>query len=314
MTNRSNTTDYTDPYNPYMDQKVLHDNHASCKYFQQLSRDHTAQKKKADNRAFYKLHSNSAFCSYFASALLCFLLLFLRSPAIFLGFTILGEIFAMWPFFIPTIEGVTFHLHGWWMLSVFASIHPSRTWMSGSFEFVQWNACVHRLELGLYSHLKEFSGNGVRTHANSKEKIHSTRKILLRGLYPWHCIKQGSQPNTLPAELFQPPTPLSPLCFDIHTPSLSAHFPMLSVNIWMSCFFATTWQPFLLQLPVNHASYNYLATILPTIIYDCYASWKYMAIGITFLAISCLFCFPQSYIYLKKKKVMKLNGTTSDFF
>ena len=46
--------------------------------------------------------------------------------------------------------------------------------MSGSFEFVRWNACVHRLDLSLYSHLKEFWGNGVRTHANSKGKIPST--------------------------------------------------------------------------------------------------------------------------------------------
>ena len=51
-----------------------------------------------------------------------------------------------------------------------ASILPSRTWMSGSFESVQWYACVHRQDLGLYSHLKEFWWNGVRTHANSKEK------------------------------------------------------------------------------------------------------------------------------------------------
>ena len=37
------------------------------------------------------------------------------------------------------------------------------------------------LDLGLYSHLKEFWGNGVRTHANSKGKIASTGKILHRG-------------------------------------------------------------------------------------------------------------------------------------
>ena len=30
--------------------------------------------------------------------------------------------------------------------------------MSGLFESVRWNACVHRLDLGLYSHLKEFWG------------------------------------------------------------------------------------------------------------------------------------------------------------
>ena len=68
--------------------------------------------------------------------------------------------------------------------------------MSGSFEFVRWNACVHRLDLGLYSHPKEFGGkeseamlaprekfplpevqrrNGVRSHASSKGKFPSTR-------------------------------------------------------------------------------------------------------------------------------------------
>ena len=52
-----------------------------------------------------------------------------------------------------------------------AGIHPSRTWMSGSFESVRWNACVHRLDLHLYSHQKQFLGNGVRTLVNSKGKI-----------------------------------------------------------------------------------------------------------------------------------------------
>ena len=54
-----------------------------------------------------------------------------------------------------TIEEVTFRLHGWCMLSVFlfAAFTHLGTWMS-----VQWNACVHRLDLGLYSHPKEFWG------------------------------------------------------------------------------------------------------------------------------------------------------------
>ena len=66
----------------------------------------------------------------------------------------------MWPFFNPTIKVVTFRLCGWCVLGVFfvAGIHPSRTWTSGSFESVRWNACVHRLDLGLYSHPKEFLG------------------------------------------------------------------------------------------------------------------------------------------------------------
>ena len=49
--------------------------------------------------------------------------------------------------------------------------------MSGSLESVRWNACVHRLNLDSYSHLKEFLGNGVRTHVNSKGKIPSTEKF-----------------------------------------------------------------------------------------------------------------------------------------
>ena len=55
-----------------------------------------------------------------------------------------------------------------------AGIHPSRAWVSASSESVRWNACMHRLGLGLYSHLKEFLENGVRTHVNSKGQIPST--------------------------------------------------------------------------------------------------------------------------------------------
>ena len=41
------------------------------------------------------------------------------------------------------------------------------------FEPLRWNAFVHRLDLGFYSHPKEFWGNGVRSHVNSKRKIPS---------------------------------------------------------------------------------------------------------------------------------------------
>ena len=78
------------------------------------------------------------------------------------------------------------------------SIHQFRTWMSGSFESLRWNVCVHRLDLGLYSHLKEFGGNWVRTHVNSKVKIPFTGKNFRGGWNPWHCVKQDSEPNTLP--------------------------------------------------------------------------------------------------------------------
>ena len=41
---------------------------------------------------------------------------------------------------------------------------------------MRWNACVHRLDFGLYSHLEDFGGNGVRTHVNFKGKIPSNGK------------------------------------------------------------------------------------------------------------------------------------------
>ena len=86
-----------------------------------------------------------------------------------------------------------------------AGIHPSIIWMSTSFESMRWNACVHRLDLILYSHPKEFWGNGVGTHFNSKGKIPSTRKILLRGRSNLqHCTKQDSKPNTLPMSYSDP--------------------------------------------------------------------------------------------------------------
>ena len=133
-----------------------------------------------------------------ARALSIFLLC---SPAVSLGFTHLREIFFFFFFFAyvtvfnPTIEVVTFRLRGLFILGVFcvflvvAGIHPPRTWMLGYFEYVRWNACVHRLDLGLYSHPKDFfAGN-----------IPSMEKNLPRGvLNPWRCTKQDSEPNTLP--------------------------------------------------------------------------------------------------------------------
>ena len=114
----------------------------------------------------------------------------------------------MWPFFNPTMHRGS-HISSSQMVyagCVFvAGIHPSGTWTTGSFRSVRWNACVHRLDLGLYSHPKEFWGNGVRTHVNPKGKIPSTWKILPRGgSNPWCCIKQDSTPNTLPMSYSSP--------------------------------------------------------------------------------------------------------------
>ena len=46
--------------------------------------------------------------------------------------------------------------------------------MSGPLESLRWNACVHRLDLGLHFHPKEL-GDGVRTHVNSEGKIPSEK-------------------------------------------------------------------------------------------------------------------------------------------
>ena len=123
----------------------------------------------------------------------CSLALSLDSP-------FFGEIFAYVTVFQSNHSGS--HIPSSWMLHagcVFvADIHLSKTWMPGSSVSMRWNAYVHSLDLSLYSHMKEFWGNGVRTHVNSKGKVPSTGKILLRGgLKPWCCIKQDSQPNAL---------------------------------------------------------------------------------------------------------------------
>ena len=115
-----------------------------------------------------------------------------------LGLTILGEIFCVSDLFFGV--GWGWGVGGVHTGCVFvAGIHQSRTWMSGSFVSVQWNACVHRLDHGLYSHPKEFWGYGVRAHVNSKGKIPSTEKNLPGGRSnPRRCIKQDSEPSTLP--------------------------------------------------------------------------------------------------------------------
>ena len=94
-------------------------------------------------------------------------------PQLYLwGSPLLGEIFAYVSVFNPTIKVVTFRLCGWCVLGVFfvAGIYPSRTWTSGSFECVRLNACVHRLDLGLYSHSKEFLGEWSLKAVHSKQR------------------------------------------------------------------------------------------------------------------------------------------------
>ena len=112
----------------------------------------------------------------------------------------------MWPFFNLTIEVVTFRLHEWCMLSVFLllALIPSRTWMTGTFGSMRWNAHVHTLDL-VYTLIQKCLGNGVRTHVNSKGKITSTRSSEegQTGDAAWH---RTAKPSTLLTELFQPYT------------------------------------------------------------------------------------------------------------
>ena len=83
----------------------------------------------------------------------------------------------MWPSFNPTIEVVTFRLRGWCMLGVFllpAFIRPGSECQDLLSPCDGMHVC--RLDLGLYSHPKEFWANGVTTHVNSKGKFPSTGK------------------------------------------------------------------------------------------------------------------------------------------
>ena len=82
-----------------------------------------------------------------------------------------------------------------------AGIHPSRTWTSGSFESVRWNACVHRLTSVYTLIRKSFWGNGVCIHVNSKGKIPSTGKFPQRRIEP--ATLWTASPNTT-NELFRP--------------------------------------------------------------------------------------------------------------
>ena len=93
--------------------------------------------------------------------------------------------------YAPSISAISSHFRWpWFWLGVLRSeesktccfiflpvtiLSVARTWMAGSFESMQWNACVHRLDISLYSHPKEIFWNGDRSHVNSKGKIPPTR-------------------------------------------------------------------------------------------------------------------------------------------
>ena len=97
------------------------------------------------------------------------LLCHLPSPAVSLGFTILVWDFCVYHFLVQPLRYSHY---------TFVDVACQ------SFESVRWNACVHRLDLSLHSHPKEFWGNGVKTNVNSMGKIPSTRKIHPRRIEP----------------------------------------------------------------------------------------------------------------------------------
>ena len=72
--------------------------------------------------------------------------------------------------------------------------------MSGSYESIRWNACVHRLDFGLYSHLKEFWGMEMEPMLTPGEK--SPLPEAQSRAEP--VMLQDSEPNTLLTELFLP--------------------------------------------------------------------------------------------------------------
>ena len=136
--------------------------------------------------------------SSFSSALL----------AIFLGFTIIGEILHIGPFFLQSNHRGSHILSSWLVhagCAFVTGIHPCRTLRAGSFESVRWNACVHKLGLFILSYERVFLWNGIRIHVNSMGKNSLYRKLRGRS-NPQRCITQDSEPNTLPTELFRPPS------------------------------------------------------------------------------------------------------------
>ena len=68
--------------------------------------------------------------------------------------------------------------------------------MSGCFQSMQWNACVHRQDLGLYSHPKEFLGNRVRPMLTPREKSPLPKKFSPEE-DGTHNAASSKQPSTL---------------------------------------------------------------------------------------------------------------------
>ena len=82
-----------------------------------------------------------------------------------------------------------------------AGIHLSRTWTSGSFESVWWNACVHRLDLSLYSHSTVLGGMEFEPMLTPREKSPLPENFPRGGSNPRRC---GQRAQTLPTSYSGP--------------------------------------------------------------------------------------------------------------
>ena len=101
-----------------------------------------------------------------------------------------------------------------WMVNVgcvfVAGIHLSRTWMSGSFESMRWNACVHRLLL-FERVLGEWSQNPYQLQRKnppppqtwSSEEDWTQDSASCRTASPTHCqlSYSGSQTESLTPQI-----------------------------------------------------------------------------------------------------------------
>ena len=124
------------------------------------------------------------------------------------GWPYLGEIFAYVTVFSSNHWGS--HIPSSWMVHAWcvfvACIHPSWTWMSGSFEPWQWNACVYGLDLFVLSS-ERIWGEWSQNLCELQGKNPLWEKMFLRGeSNPQCCIKQDCEPYTLPMSCSGPCT------------------------------------------------------------------------------------------------------------
>ena len=127
--------------------------------------------------------------------------LLLRSPAISLGVTILGEICACVTVSNPTIEAVTFRLRGWGVPGVFFSPAFTRLGHECQDLWSPWDGMhVCTDYTSVYTLIrKSFGGMGSLPMLTPGEK-----KIPSTGQTHDAASRKKSEPNTLPTSYFGP--------------------------------------------------------------------------------------------------------------